>query len=191
MGDLNGTAKVVNAWHVAQQCDGCDGAERWYLRKHRWIMRRARRHGVSADVACTAYAVMSQNQSVAGNDRCFEAWLETGNVYAMGDVQRRVRLAENGDIHGALAYKNGWKIPTFRGNLRFPKSDNGATIDRHAGDVVTGDRRLTKNMIALVRGSGYKLLESAYVEAAAIVGALPHEVQARVWCHRVYCEGAE
>lgn len=186
---MSGAAKVVHAWHTALACGGCDGQERWYVRKHRWIARRAKRRGVSMDTACAVYAVMSQNQTVSGNDRVFEAWLRTGDVYHFSDVERRVRLAERGDIHGALAYKNGLKISTFYRNLRNPWGFNGATIDRHAGDVITGDRKATRNMIARVRGTGYRVLEAAYIEAAAIVGARPHEVQARTWCHRVYCEG--
>ena len=184
------TQKVIEAWNDAQACDGpCVRSERWYVRKHRWIGRRAKAHGVDMDLACTVYALMSWNNAVANNDRVFELWLRTGIVGMFGACERKVRQAESGDLVGALTFKNGRKITTFAENLRHPWAFRGATIDRHAGDIVTGDRRTTKNTLARVRGTGYDLLESFYVEAARQLGVKPHEVQARTWCHRVYCEG--
>ncbi len=47
-----GGLKVLDAWHTANLCETCEGAERWYVRKHRWIARRAKANGVDLDVAC-------------------------------------------------------------------------------------------------------------------------------------------
>ena len=181
--------RVDVALAEALKCGDCEGAENWYIRKHRWIDRRAKRHGVSLDVACAAYATMSQNNSVANNDRVFEGWLATGEVWMMDTVARRVRLAEAGDIDGALTFKNAAKITTFADNLRRPWAFAGATIDRHAADVVTGDRVKSKNILARVRLIGYRFIERQYIRTAERVGMLPSGVQARVWCHHVYCGG--
>lgn len=181
--------KMDDALADAFKCERCVGAERWYVNKSAWIRRHAKRHGVDMDVACTVYAVMSANQTVAGNDRVFLAWLRTGEVFHFGSVERRVRLAESGDIAGALTYKNAAKIVTFRDNLRWPKRFAGATIDRHMGDIVTGDRKLTKSILARVRLTGYRMIETIVVDAARRAGLIPSAAQARVWVHWVSCLG--
>lgn len=182
--------RLESKYAEALRCESCRGAENWYIRKHRWIERRAKVHGVDQDLAHAVYALLSWNASVPENDRTFMAWITTGDVYHFGACERRIRQAEGGDIVGALTFKNAAKIATFNDNLRYPWSHSrGATIDRHAGDILTGDRKATKNMLARVRLTGYRWIERHYIRLARKVEWTPQAVQARVWVHHVECLG--
>lgn len=169
----------------AIECPNCVGAERWYHRKHRFIRDAAVAHGADVEAAFIVYAVLSTNATVAENDKNYLRWLRGESVRHFGTVVRRVEAASRGEYAEALAYKKGRKIISFHENLRFPRRKGGrVTIDRHAADIVTGDRKLSKNWLA--RKDGYDELESIYRESAP-EGWRPHEWQARVWVHHVYC----
>lgn len=174
----------------ALDCPHCVGAERWYWRKHAWIKRLAIANGRDVDVAFAVYALLSTNASVAENDKNYRLWCEgrVGEIGHFGSVLERIRVASSGDVAGALSFKKGRKIVSFHENLRFPwRRYSTPTIDRHAADVVTGDRRLSKNWLA--RKHGYAALAGVYAGIAAGLGWRPHEFQARVWVHHVECVG--
>lgn len=167
------------------ECPNCDGAERWYHRKHRFIRSAAVAHGVDVEAAFVVYAVLSTNATVAENDKNFLRWCRGESVRHFGSVVRRVKTATAGDYAAALAYKRGRKIVSFHENLRFPWRQGGAvTIDRHAADLITGDRKLSKNWLA--RKGGYAEAAAIYRETAP-EGWRPHEWQARTWVHHVLC----
>lgn len=178
--------EVVTLPTDALDCPNCDGAERWYWRKHDWIRKLADANKMPVESAFAVYAVLSTNATVAENDKNFIAWCTGGEVKHFGTVLERVRLASVGDIGSALAYKKGRKIVAFHSNLRYPwRRFDAPTMDRHAADIVTGDRRESKNWLS--RNGGYDELAALYVEGASRVGWRPHEFQARLWVHHVYC----
>jgi hypothetical protein len=169
----------------ADRCNDCDGAD-WYARKSAWI----RRHKGTMDMgtAVAIYAVLSTNASVAENDINFVRVANGERARHFGSVLARVDMALAGDIAGALTFKNAAKVSTFYLNLRYPKrSDGGVTIDRHAGDILTNDRRATKAILARANLAGYREFESVYRSVAERIGARPHELQAAVWVHWVEC----
>lgn len=169
----------------ALTCDNCEGAERWYFRKHRFIRAAAVAHGVDVEAAFVVYAVLSTNATVAENDRNFLRWCRGEPVRHFGSVVRRVAAASVGEFDAALEYKKGRKIVSFHENLRFPwRKNRTVTMDRHAADIVTGDRRLSKNWLA--RKGGYAELSGLYVEATPD-GWVPSMWQARSWVHHVMC----
>ncbi len=169
----------------AIECPNCAGSERWYHRKHRFIRNAATAYGKDLEAAFVVYAVLSTNATVAENDKNFLRWCRGESPRHFGTVLARVKLATDGDLESALAFKTGRKIVSFRENLRWPWRKHGAvTIDRHAADVITLDRVMSKNWLA--RKGGYEKLEEIYRETRP-VGWRPHEWQARVWVHHVYC----
>lgn len=170
----------------ALDCPNCEGAERWYWRKHQFIKSAAIGYGADIEKAFVVYALLSTNATVAENDKNYLKWLRGEAVGHFGTVLDRIALAERGNLSSALAFKSGRKITQFRENLRFPwRVGSLPTIDRHAADVVTGDRAVSKNWLA--RKHGYSEIASLYVEGAERVGWRPHEFQARVWVHHVMC----
>ena len=170
----------------ALQCPNCEGAERWYWRKHAFIKASARRFGKDIEQAFAVYAVLSTNATVAENDKNFLRWCRDEEIGHFGSVLARVSAASSGDIAAALAYKKGRKIVSFHENLRFPwRRFSVPTIDRHAATIVTGDRRLAKNWLA--RKHGYMGIAKVYMNQAEALGWRPHEWQARSWVHHVLC----
>lgn len=170
-------------------CPNCRGAERWYSRKSWWIRREAVAHGVDVESAFAVYAVLSMNATVAENDKNYLRVLRGESARHFGDVLRRVDLALLGDIDGALEYVNGHKIPSFYYNLRWPlRADGIVTIDRHAADIVTGDRLTSRRLLSRKYLTGYDVLRQFYMVAAYRLGVRAHEVQARLWVHWLECE---
>jgi hypothetical protein len=136
------------------------------------------------------YALCSANASVDENDKNFLRWCRGEEVRHFGSILARVAAADSGDLAGALSFKAGLKIVSFRENLRFPwRKYSLPTIDRHAADAVTGDRRESKNWLA--RKNGYLELARIYVLQAAVLGLRPSEWQARVWVHQTVCKSLE
>jgi hypothetical protein len=133
--------------------------------------------------AVVAYAVLSANASVLENDRNFVRVMFGHKSVGFGDRQRRVELALSGQLAEALAYKNGEKIPCFNDNLQDPKGSDRGTIDRHAGDIVTGDRAETKRILSRAHRAGYHEIEDTYKAAAYIVGIQTLEAQEVTWVH--------
>lgn len=177
---------LAETYETARECSGCIGADRWYWHKRTWIDRH--RGDVDFVTAVTVYAICSQNASVAENDKNYLRAMQGKEVRHFGDVKRRVQLALGGDFERALTYKVGRKIPSFRENLLYPWRRNAVTIDRHAGDILTGDRRATKNW--LVRVGGYEEMAREYRAVANSWNVTANSVQARVWVHHLACEEA-
>jgi hypothetical protein len=179
---------VIEAMQKAIDCDSCNGAN-WYHNKHRQIKRLAIEHGADVDTAFAVYALLSINNSVKSNDKLYLDWLQTGRVGHFGTVKARVALAEAGEIEAALTFKNAWKVTTFFENLRYPwRKSTMATCDRHAIDIVTGDRKLTRAILGRKFETGYGVIAEQYSVAALLFGRRPHEVQAATWVHRMECE---
>ena len=172
----------------ALACDQCDGAD-WYSRKRRDIVRLGRMMGVADVTAIAIYAVLSQNAGVPENDDNYVRFMLTGEAKGLPERIRRARLALSGDISEALRFKNGHKVPSFFDNLLDPYGSTVGTVDRHAGDIIMGERRLTTNMIARSHGAGYHRLEDTYAAVAAMLDMTTNEVQAVDWVHHTVCNG--
>ena len=199
--DTTGWTDRVHAVGVeAMACEHCGPrAAGWYRRESAWIRRHAN-PAWTFDQACAIFAILSTNEKIARNEinylivaaggRVGPGQQDHGGVGHTGDVGRRVDLALEGRIDEALAYANAAKIATFYLNLRYPRRAwRRATIDRHAADIIMGDRALSKSMLERSNLRGYRALEAAYVEAGDRLGLAAHEVQAVTWVHWVYCEG--
>lgn len=179
---------VHEAFEAALQCDSCDGRN-WYHNKHRWIRAQAVHYGADVDSAFAVYSLLSINNSVKSNDGLYLHWLATGEVRHFGTVKARVALVEAGEIEAALTFKNAWKVTSFFENLRYPWRMRGeVTCDRHAIDIVTGDRKLTKAILGRKFDTGYGPIAEEYRFVAGIFGVRPHEVQAATWVHKVTCK---
>lgn len=177
---------VAETYATARECSSCQGADRWYWHKRRWIDDH--RGNVDFVTAVTVYAICSQNATVAENDKNYLRAMRGEEVRHFGNVKRRVKLALAGDHEAALTYKAGRKIPSFRENLLYPWRKNVVTVDRHAGDIITGDRRVTKNTLA--RKDGYEEMARLYRQTARAWNVTANSVQARVWVHHLACEEA-
>ena len=172
----------------ALACDECDGAD-WYARKRRDIVRLARMVGVPDMNAIAIYEVFSQNAGVPENDDNYVRFMLTGDAKGLPERIRRARLALAGNLADALRYKNGHKVPSFFDNLLDPYGSTVGTVDRHAGDILMGVRRLTTNMIARADGAGYHRLEDTYAAVGALLSMTTNEVQAVDWVHHTVCNG--
>lgn len=194
------TKRVQTVGAEALACQACGPrATRWYRRESAWIRRNANPDW-SFDQACAIFAILSTNESIARNElnyltvaaggRVGPGEQDRGGVGHTGDVGRRIDLALAGRIEESLAYSNAAKIATFYLNLRYPRRAwRRATIDRHAADIITGDRATSKSLLERANLRGYRALEAAYVEAGDLLGLAAHELQAVTWVHWVYCEG--
>ncbi len=181
-------------------CEHCGPrAARWYVNQHRWIRRHAN-PAWSIETAIAVFAILSTNEGIARNELNYLTvaaggavgpnMQHHGGVGHTGDVGRRVRLALEGRIEEALTYANARKIRTFYENLRHPwKRHTMATIDRHAGDILTGSRPITKNLLERSSLRGYMAMSDTYRDVAVTLELAAHELQAVTWVHHVYCEG--
>src|SRR3990172_8994736 len=89
----------------AWACERCDGAERWYRRKGRWIRRHARAAGMPPAQAIAAYAILSIDCTLQTNDQWFlEHLAGSWSVGRYGDGRRRLRLAADGRTEEALTF---------------------------------------------------------------------------------------
>lgn len=181
--------RVVQAYRAASDCADCDTAKtsKWYTAKRRWIY--ANRGHLSKLEAITVYACMSQNKSVPENDKLFLQYVATGTFSHFPDVIRRVGLATSGRLDLAIQFKNAAKISSFAYNLLFPRRGHVVTIDRHAADIATKRRQLSRNMVGWGNLRGYEILADGYRLAASYLGILPLELQAATWVHHVDCNG--
>lgn len=185
--------RVVAHYRQAVACESCDSvaAGRWYFAKRREILtwRNEYRPTLTDRQACTIYALMSQNKSVPENDILFVQYLSTGTFEHFADVIRRVALVNHGErwIGEALTYAEGQKIPSFAYNLLYPRRGGVATMDRHAVDIVTGWRKMTKQLLS--RRARYRIVEAGYLLAAQYLGMTGSKLQAICWVHQQDCLG--
>lgn len=172
---------------AAYSCSSCEGSENWYYTKSSQIRALAARTGYSIAEATAAYAVLSANASVLENDRNFVRVMLGHESVGFGSRQKRVDLALSGLVAEAIDYINGEKIPSFFDNLFDPFTSTAVTIDRHAADIVTLDRKVSKRILARAHREGYHAIADVYRAVAARMSVRPHELQARVWVHHTTC----
>lgn len=184
---MSWTQNAIRFTRKAIECDECAGAERWYERKYRWILKH-RPNGWSIDQACAVYACLSQNTSEEMNDRFYLQATKGEPIKHIGDCLRRVDLAISGDVEAALTYKQGRKIAAFFLNLRHPFTNTTVTIDRHMAPIVTGmtGRQAWRQ---IERVGGYDNAVAALRVATRKAGLewRYHEAQARLWVHQRNC----
>lgn len=183
--------RSLEAWEEAVACDSCDVRKSvgWYRRKSYFI--RQNKGEYTFKQACAIYAVISQDRNVPINDRLFLQAIQGEEIAHYGDVKARIRLIWQGEeyIEEALTYINGKKIPSFFENLYHPRAGKQFTADRHMGDIITRDRKLTKTMLQRPKGRGYYIFADGYRLTARRLGMLPLELQAALWVHHKECNG--
>lgn len=104
---------------------------------------------------------------------------------ASGTLGRSVEQA-NQILAGAdpLDVLRGPKVRAFYAVIADPDDPENVVIDRHAVDIAVGKRQSTRqrdHAYPLGRRGRYARFVDAYRKAAALLGLLPHQVQAVTW----------
>ena len=170
-------------------CSGeCAGSEGWYHELHATIAEVAESSDIDQRTLTAVFAFLSTNTGIDLNVALWRKWVDGVPFGHFSDVLRRIELVEEDRFEEAFEYKNGHKIESFDDNILYPNDSERVTCDRHAIRIVQGGDRCGKCAVnVLASKHGYSNVQRAYQYVADVLGMVPSELQARTWCHLVYC----
>lgn len=172
--------RIANVLAVYDRAGETDRANRvWYEAAHTFCVGLSRRYNVSIQTAAAVVAVLSPRLEWGLNMRYAELYLETGDAPTFFSTKAKLARIMAGETLDQV--QKGRKVAAFYDNIVNPTTSRKVTIDRHAYDIAEGLSGTNQDRKALDRKGVYDEIEAAYVEAAAKVGILPHELQAVVW----------
>ncbi|GAF86319.1 unnamed protein product [marine sediment metagenome] len=158
-------------------------AGRWYYGARGHAAKMARHNGVTVATAAGIVAALSPGCSWERNLEDAARLMRDGDEFSGAGTYganvakaQRIRRGEK-----PLRVLGGAKVVNFYLCIMRPWSRSPVCIDRHAMGVVLGRKATAKERQAMGRPAQYRKLATLYREAAALMGAVPSEVQAASW----------
>lgn len=150
---------------------------RWYIEAHEIARDQAEEHGVTIEVASGVLAAMSPRLGWGPNCVIAERMLASRGTLDRGALGRSLQQARH-IYHGAdpMVVLGGPKTRAFYIAILSAGTEGGAVIDRHAWDMLVGERGATPPTAKQYRDAADKMQRAAY-----IMGVGTHVMQATTW----------
>lgn len=154
-----------------------EAGARWYIEAHEIARDQADEHGVTIEVASGVIAATSPRLGWGPNVMIAERMLASRGTLDHGGLSRSLQQARH--IYAGADPKvvlGGPKTRAFYVAILTAGESGRAVIDRHAWDMLTGERGATSPT-----AKQYATAAEMMARAAKIVGIGVHELQATTW----------
>lgn len=155
------TARILRVFRSADPDQLADGMS-WYQSAHLEALELSDLHGIPVVSACGIIAALSPQMSWGGNIR-WAAEVAAGMSTRRGlglSLERAIRIR---DGEPPLEVLGGLKVRAFYADIISAGATDAVCVDRHAYDIVTGERGSHKSLTP----KRYFAAAGAYVNAAA------------------------
>jgi hypothetical protein len=176
---IDKVSNILRIYHAATEEEKNSGLS-WYLEAREYSKELSEKYSIRFEVAAAVLAALSplnywnRNKVDAENTIKFHRGLGgyPRSTTPKRNIEKALKILKTGKI---LKYLSGDKVTRFFENIINPNS-NRVTVDRHAIAIALNDRSI-KSIPARYYGD----FETAYKQAAKIVGLRPNRLQAVTW----------
>jgi hypothetical protein len=180
---------IVRFYKQATTIEIKDG-KNWYTEANQYCRELAQRFNITIQQAAGIIAVFSPQAGWVENKRYTVTYLlnpalQLRSLPQQIKANKIITLKSETDIYNVLSTQDkAFKTKAFFVNMLNPDIVTGVTIDRHAIAICL---QHPANVYALgveysqLTKQQYNFFEQCYMNAAKILGVLPHELQAITW----------
>ena len=181
-------ANILATWCAATPDQYARGSS-WYRTAHQ--LAYAITDGRDVRMGAGVIAALSQQRRWAMNERMARDAFANGSPAGhYGHTLERARRIMSGEDPETVL-PPGMKTYHFYRCILDPTDPDPVTVDRHAHDIVAGERYGEKHNRGLSNPKRYASIAHAYREAARRLGEIPQVVQAVTWIVQVEAYGGK